>query len=113
VPNAPDRFRSELEAVEGSPDEAEVVHVPDKHRYELRLGGRLVGLAEYHRSDGVIVLTHTEVDESCRGRGFGSVLARAALEDARSEGLEVAPLCPFIERYIEQHPEYGELVASL
>jgi len=28
------------------------------------------------------------------------------------EGLEVAPLCPFIAHYIRRHPEYAELVAS-
>ncbi|MGZ4281416.1 MAG: GNAT family N-acetyltransferase [Gaiellaceae bacterium] len=112
MPSAADRFRRELEAAEGSPDEAVVVHVPERHRYELRLGGRLVGLVPYRRSNGVIALTHTEVEGSCRGRGFGGVLARAALEDARREGLEVAPLCPFIARYIEQHPEFADLVAS-
>jgi uncharacterized protein len=112
VPNAPDRFRSELEAAEGSPDEAEVVHVPERDRYELRLGGRLVGLAAYNRSDGVIALTQTEVEESCRGRGFGGLLAAAALEDVRRQGLQVTPLCPFIARYIRQHPELEELVAA-
>jgi len=62
--------------------------------------------------DGHIAFTHTEVDEACEGRGFGSRLAAVALEDARRQGLEVAPLCPFITWYIEQHPEYEELVAS-
>ena len=49
--------------------------------------------------------------ESCEGRGCGSRLAAAALEDARREGLDVVPLCPFIARYIERHPEYEQLVA--
>ena len=106
------RGTDELQAAEGTPADAEVVHVPEKNRYELRLGDRLVGIAAYHRRNGRIAFTHTEVDEECEGRGFGSMLAAAALEDARSEGLEVAPLCPFIARYIKRHPEYGELVAS-
>jgi predicted GNAT family acetyltransferase len=96
----------------GSPAEAEVVDVPQASRYELRLGGRLIGLAAYRRRSGRIAFTHTEVDESCEGRGFGSRLAAAALEDARRQGLEVVPLCPFIAHYIERRPEYGELVAS-
>jgi len=45
------------------------------------------------------------VDDSCAGRGFGSRLAAAALEDARGQGLEIVPLCPFIAHYIERHPE--------
>ena len=51
------------------------------------------------------------MDESCEGRGFGSRLAAGVLDDVRRQGLEVAPLCPFIARFIERHPEYEELVA--
>jgi predicted GNAT family acetyltransferase/glutaredoxin len=106
------RGTDELEAAAAaSPAEAEVVDVPERSRYELRLGGRLIGLAAYRRRDGRIAFTHTEVDESCEGRGFGSRLAAAALEDARRDDLEVVPLCPFIAYYIERHPEYERLVA--
>jgi predicted GNAT family acetyltransferase/glutaredoxin len=106
------RGTDEVEAWAGSVAEAEVVDVPEKSRYELRLGGRLIGLAAYHRRKGRIAFTHTEVDESCEGRGFGSLLAAAALENAEREGLEVAPLCPFIAHYIKRHPEYEPLLAS-
>jgi predicted GNAT family acetyltransferase/glutaredoxin len=106
------RGTDEVEAGAGSVAEAEVVDVPEKSRYELRLGGRLIGLAAYHRRKGRIAFTHTEVDESCEGRGFGSLLAAAALENAEREGLEVAPLCPFIAHYIKRHPEYEPLLAS-
>ena len=106
------RGTDELQAAEGTPAEAEVVDVPEKNRYELRLGDRLIGLAAYRRRDGRIAFTHTEVDEACEGRGFGSMLAAAALEDARNQGLEIVPLCPFIAHYVKRHPEYEELVAS-
>jgi predicted GNAT family acetyltransferase/glutaredoxin len=102
-----------LEAADpAAPDEAEIVDVPEASRYELRLRGSRIGLLAYRRRDGVVALTHTEVDPSCEGRGFGSRLAAAALDDARSRGLRVVPICPFIAWYIEQHPEYGELVAA-
>jgi uncharacterized protein len=104
------RGTDELEAAAGSLADAEVVDVPEKSRYELRLGGRLIGLAAYRRREGRIAFTHTEVDESCAGRGFGSRLAAEALDDARRQGLDVVPLCPFIAYYIEQHPEYSQLV---
>jgi uncharacterized protein len=104
------RGNDELEAADGSVMEAEVVDVPEASRYELRLGGRLIGLAAYRRRDGRIAFTHTEVDGSCEGRGFGSRLAEVALADAAKEKLEVVPLCPFIAYYIEKHPEYRQLV---
>jgi hypothetical protein len=94
----------------GSVDEAEVVHVPEAERYELRLHGRLIGLAAYRRHSGRIAFTHTEVDESLEGRGFGSRLVAAALEDTTKQKLEVIPLCPFVAHYIEQHPEYQALL---
>jgi uncharacterized protein len=106
------RGTDELEVADGtpSPADAEVVDVPEKSRYELRLDGRLIGVAAYLRRDGRIAFTHTEVDESCEGCGFGSRLAAAALDDARRQGLRVLPLCPFVAHYVEQHPEYQELV---
>jgi predicted GNAT family acetyltransferase/glutaredoxin len=106
------RGTDELEAATGTPEEAEVVNLPEASRYELRLGGRLIGLAAYHRRNGRIAFTHTEVDESCEGRGFGSLLAAAALEDAERDGLEVVPLCPFIASYIKRHPQYEPLVSE-
>lgn len=106
------RGTDELEAAEGQVQDAVIVHVPEASRYELRLDGRLVGLAAYRRRDRLLAFTHTEVDPACEGRGFGSALVGAALDDARREGLSVAPLCPFVAYYISRHPEYEGLVAE-
>ncbi len=86
--------------------------MPEESRYELRLGERRIGAIGYRRRDGRIAFVHVEVDEACEGRGFGSRLVQEGLEDARRQGLEVVPLCPFIARYIETHPEYQRLVAA-
>jgi len=108
------RGTGELEAAAATEAEAdvEIVDVPDANRYELRVDGRLVGLAAYRRRDGRITFTHTEVDESSEGRGLGSRLAAGALDDAARNGLEVVPLCPFIAHYVDEHPEYERLLPS-
>jgi predicted GNAT family acetyltransferase/glutaredoxin len=93
-------------------DDAEVVNVPEAHRYELLLDGQRIGELAYRQRNGRIAFTHTNVNPAYEGRGFGSRLAVAALGDARRQGLVVVPLCPFIAWYIEQHPEYGDLVAA-
>jgi hypothetical protein len=67
-------------------------------------------VAAYHRRNNRITFLHTEIDEECEGRGFGSRLAAAALADARRHGLEVLPLCPFMSHYIGTHPEVQDLV---
>ena len=95
-----------------APAEAEVVHVPEASRFELRLAGRLIGHADYHRRNSRIAFTHTEVDEPYEGRGLGYLLAEAALSMADEEGLEVVPLCPFIAHYIDENPAYERLVAA-
>ena len=102
----------ETEEVSASPETAEVVDVPEASQYELRIGDRRVGIAAYHRrqNSNRITFTHTEIDESCEGHGFGSRLAAAALADARRRGLEVLPLCPFMSHYIGTHPEEQDLV---
>lgn len=104
----------ERREVTASPEDAEVVDVPEKSRYELRLGDRMIGEAAYHRSasNNRIAFTHTEVDEECEGRGFGSRLLEEALADVRRKGLEVVPLCPFATHYMATHPEVHDLVAE-
>ena len=102
----------ELEPAPDTSDEAVVVDVPEQNRYELRLDGRLIGLAAYRRRDGRIAFTHTEVDEECSGRGFGTQLVLAALDDARRQHLDVIPLCPFVAHLIDEHPEYQDLLET-
>jgi uncharacterized protein len=103
----------DLESFEpqATPDDATVVDVPQAHRYELLLDGRRIGLLAYRQRHDRVAFTHTEVTPACEGRGFGSRLAAAALDDARRRGLVVVPLCPFIAAYIDRHPEYRDLVA--
>jgi predicted GNAT family acetyltransferase len=93
-------------------DEVTVVDNKERRRYEAHLDGELAGVLTYTVKDGVAVLPHTGVEPRFEGRGIGGRLAKAALDDARDNGLKVAPWCPFIAAYIEKNPEYADLVAS-
>lgn len=83
---------------------------PELEYYEISVDGRRAGLAAYELVDGVISFTHTEVDDAYEGQGLGSRLARYALDDARTRGLQVRPLCPFIKTWIRRHEDYADLV---
>lgn len=98
------RFRQDRpgEAVEASPEDAEVVNIRPESRYELRLGDRVIGHAAYRRRDDTIVFTHTEIDKACEGRGFGTRLVGEAVADARRAGLEIVPLCSFVRWYLKR-----------
>lgn len=86
-------------------------HNLEERRYEGRVDGELAGFAEYQLTDELVVFTHTEVDDRFEGRGVGSAIARAALDDVRRDGSRwVLPLCPFIKGWIAKHPDYVDLV---
>ena len=80
------------------------------HRYELEADGNLA-IAEYRLRPGRISFTHTEVPDALAGRGIGKRLVKAALDDARAQGLKVVPICPFVKHYIDTHPEEQDLLA--
>lgn len=88
-----------------------VVDVPERGRFEVLVGERVVGLASYHVDNGQMTLPHTEVDPAMGGRGIGKTLVAAVLDAARERGLTVLPYCSFIRHYILQHPDQLDLVA--
>lgn len=90
----------------------DVQDVPDQHRYEARIEGDLAGFIEYRSSGGQLVLIHTEVDPAFGGKGVGSILARAALDDVRARGARVVPECAFVAGWIAKHDDYADLVAD-
>jgi uncharacterized protein len=89
----------------------DVTDAAEQQRYEARIDGELAGIAEYRASDGLVTFLHTEVMPEFEGRGVGSGLVRAALDDVRAHGRRVRALCPFVQKYVERHAdEYGDLV---
>jgi predicted GNAT family acetyltransferase len=78
--------------------------------YELMVDGRRIGFIEYSLYGCVAIVTHTEIDPRCEGRGYGSELARQASAFFRSEGWQVVPVCGFFARYLRAHPEDAQLL---
>jgi predicted GNAT family acetyltransferase len=90
----------------------EVTDQPADGRFEATVDGTHAGAAYYELSGDMITFTHTEVDSEFEGRGVGSALARYGLDQARDASLRVRPLCPFIARWIQRHPDYAGLVVE-
>lgn len=85
---------------------------PASQRYEAYLDDELVGYSDYRENDGVVSFTHALVFPEYGGRGIASELARVSLDGVRTAGNQtVRPVCSFYRWYIDQHPEYADLVA--
>lgn len=80
-----------------------------RNRFELALGDG-VAFLNYRLGADTITFTYTEVPEAARGRGYGEALVRAALDSARRRNLRVVPVCRFVASFIQEHPEYRDLV---
>ncbi len=90
-----------------------VVHEPDRSRYVLKRGDRIVGETYYETGPrGELVFTHTEIDEELQEGGLGSQLVRGALDDVRtSSDAKVVAKCPFVFKFIQTHPGYQDLTS--
>jgi uncharacterized protein len=81
------------------------------HRFELVVEGHLA--AAYYKLDGnVITFEHTEVPPELGGKGVGSKLVQAALDQVGAEGMKVIAECPFVKAWIGKHPEYKGLLKT-
>lgn len=89
----------------------EVRDNPEQTRYEIRVDGELAGFAQYERTDGRLIVIHTEIDERHQGRGLAGKLVAAVLDVAREAQLQVRPDCPYVRTYLGKHPEQLDLVA--
>ncbi len=82
----------------------------ERLRYELVRDGEVVAFVQYVVRGGRLILVHTEVDDARSGQGLATELIRGVLDDVRVRGIPMVPVCSFVERFIEKHPEYDDLV---
>ena len=72
-------------------------------QFELVVDGQTAVLT-YERTPTSLVLVHTEVPPALRGRHLADALAKAAINAAHAERLQMVVVCPFVKAYLRQHP---------
>jgi uncharacterized protein len=85
----------------------------EERRYVLLVDGEQAGeLVFRDRGGGVLAFLHTEVDPARQQRGLGSALVKGALDDAREQSFKIVAICPFVETFVHDHPEYADLAVA-
>ncbi len=93
----------------GDIENVEVFNNEKGHRFEIGLNGNFA-IIPYNVKNDMIGLFHTEVPEEFRGKGLATKLALYALNYAKDHHLKILPYCPFIAKYIKEHPEWDQYV---
>ncbi|WP_114801156.1 GNAT family N-acetyltransferase [Moraxella canis] len=83
----------------------QVIDNKELSRFEIHKDGH-VAFENYRLFDGGIAYTYTEVPEALGGQGIAAYLVKHILDDAAAKGLKVDPVCPYVRKYIDKHPEY-------
>lgn len=80
-------------------------------RFELDIEGKTAFLEYRAQGPEVLAFTHTFVPPELRGRNLAAILTRYALEDARRQGKKVAPLCSYVDVFMQRNKEFTPLRA--
>lgn len=60
----------------------------------------------------LIIIDHTEVDESLRGKGVGRMLLDKVIELARERNIKILPLCPFAKSVFDKDEEIRDVLRA-
>ena len=84
----------------------------DKGAYYAHVeGSHSLGRLTWVERDGVRVAEHTVVPPEIGGRGVAAQLVDALVADARELGFKVKPVCSYVLKKFEEHPEWADLRA--
>ncbi|MFF9018147.1 GNAT family N-acetyltransferase [Streptomyces sp. NPDC014870] len=86
-----------------------VRHVDARHRYEILVADNRAGLTAYRDRDDQRVFFHTEIDDAYAGQGLAAILVEQALADVRASGLRIAPVCPYVAKFLTKHGEFADI----
>jgi predicted GNAT family acetyltransferase len=87
-----------------------VSDIEDRGIYEATLGGVVAAGVVYARDGRRVTLLATSVFPQFRSQGVAAAVLTRVLDGIRRRGETVTVTCPFTARFLESHPEYGDLI---
>ena len=82
-----------------------------KNRFELEVDGHIAFIEYILNKEYIIFLTHTEVPPALEGKGVGKRIVETTFQYIKERNYTLAPLCPFVAKYLRIHPEWQSLLA--
>lgn len=109
------RFEAEMAAaIPGWQPESnlpKLEHRAADSRFVLKIDGEEAYVG-YEREETVLRITSTFVPPALRGRKIAGGMVAVVLEHAEEHGLTVDPVCSYVARFLDNHPEYACLRAK-
>ena len=84
-----------------------VVHNQAARRFAMQVGDQVAFLT-YDLDGNHLIIDHTYVPETLRGRGVAAQLVRAALAHARQQGWKVTADCSYASEFIRRHSRFTD-----
>ncbi|MEX0722106.1 MAG: GNAT family N-acetyltransferase [Balneolaceae bacterium] len=82
-----------------------------KGEFYIEIEGKIVAQMSYvWAGEDKIIIDHTEVDNSLKGKGAGKQMLLKTVEFARSKGIRILPLCPFAKAMIDRSKELQDIL---
>lgn len=61
-------------------------------------------------SPGLILADHSQTPSEVRGHGIAQALVSRMVEDARTGGYRIMPICSYIASQFHKHPEWSDVL---
>ncbi len=62
------------------------------------------------RNEHLMIIDHTEVDDSLQGKGIGEELVVAAVKYAREKGIKILPECSYAKHLMEKDESFRDVL---
>lgn len=79
--------------------------------YALEDGKRIGEITYSKAGSDKIIIDHTEVDESQKGKGIGKILLFKVVDYARETNIKIVPLCPFAKSMFDKDVDIRDVLA--
>ena len=90
----------------------EIKHDIENQRFFTIFEGNEAYLKYIITGEKTINMIKTYVPPELRGKGIAAKVVQAGLLFAQKNNYKVIPTCSYVDTYIEQHPEFSDLLLT-